>query len=90
MNTIKAFLSKSALSPALMTVLHMSTSQKSQKSSNVPQKLKKQTPQLHNKLAFNIFLVVPNFVKIITTVKIVKKTHAGKEGLIFEGLETAI
>ena len=51
---------------------------------------KKQPPQLHNKLAFNIFLVVPNFAKILTTVKIVKKTHAGKEGLIFEGLEAAI
>ena len=34
---------------------------------------KKQPPQLHNKLAFNIFLVVPNFAKILTTVKIVKK-----------------
>ena len=79
MNTIKAFLSKSALSPALMTVLHMSTSQKSQKSSNVPQKLKKQTPQLHNKLAFNIFLVVPNFAKILTTVKIVKKLMQAKK-----------
>ena len=47
-------------------------------------------PELRNKLAFNIFLVVPNFAKILTTVKIVKKTHAGKEGLIFEGLEAAI
>ena len=50
----------------------------------------KKTPQLHNKLAFKIFLVVPNFAKILTTVKIVKKTHACKEGLIFEGLEAAI
>ena len=50
---------------------------------------KEQPPQLHNKLAFNIFLVVPNFAKVLTTVKIVKKTHTGK-GLIFEGLEAAI
>ena len=50
---------------------------------------KKQPPQLLNKLAFNIFLVVPNFAKVLTTVKIVKKTHAGK-GLIFEGLKAAI
>ena len=48
---------------------------------------KKQSPKLHNKLAFNIFLVVSNFAKILTAVKIVKKTHAGKEGLIFKGLE---
>ena len=41
-------------------------------------------------IGFNIFLVVPNFAKILTTVKIVKKTHAGKEGLIFGGLEAAI
>ena len=51
---------------------------------------KNKNPQLHNKPAFKIFLVVPNFAKILTTVKIVKKTHAGKEGLIFEGLEAAI
>ena len=51
---------------------------------------KKQPPQLHNKLAFNIFLVAPNFAKILTTLKIVKKTHAGKERLIFGGLEAAI
>ena len=50
----------------------------------------KQPPQLHNKLAFNIFLVVLNFAKILITVKIVKKTHAGKERLIFGGLEAAI
>ena len=34
---------------------------------------KKQPPQLHKKLVFNIFLVVPNFAKILITVKIVKK-----------------
>ena len=51
---------------------------------------KKQPPQLHNKLAFNIFLLVPNFAKISTAVKIVEKTHAGEECLIFEGLEAAI
>ena len=51
---------------------------------------KKQPPQLHNKLACNILLVVPNFAKILTTVKIVKKGNAGKESLIFEGLEAAI
>ena len=53
-------------------------------------KKKKQPPELHNKLAFNIFLLVLIFAKILTTVKIVKKTHAGKEGLIFGGLEAAI
>ena len=51
---------------------------------------KNKNPQLHNKPAFKIFLVVRNFAKILTTVKIVKKTDAGKEGLIFEGLEAAI
>ena len=40
---------------------------------------KKQPPQLHNKLAFNIFLVVPNFAKILTTVKIVKKLMQAKK-----------
>ena len=54
------------------------------------QSSKKQPPQLHNKLALNIFLVVPNLAKILTMEKIIKKTHAGKEGLIFEGLEAAI
>ena len=39
---------------------------------------KKQSPQLHNKLAFNIFLVVPNFAKVLTTVKIVKKLMLAK------------
>ena len=40
---------------------------------------KKQSPQVHNELAFNIFLVVPNFAKILTTVKIVKQLmHAKK------------
>ena len=53
------------------------------------QSLKIQQPlQLHNKLTFNIFLVVPNFAKILTTVKIIKKLM--QEGLIFEGLEAAI
>ena len=39
---------------------------------------KKQPPQLHNKLAFNIFLVVPNFAKVLTTAKIVKKLMQAK------------
>ena len=38
---------------------------------------------------FNIFLVVPNFAKINHSENR-KKTHARKEGLIFEGLEAAI
>ena len=42
-------------------------------------KKKKQPPQLHNKLAFNIVLVVPNFAKILTTVKIVKKLMQAKK-----------
>ena len=42
---------------------------------------KKHPPQLHNKLAFNIFLVVPNFDKISTTVKIVKKPRQAKKVL---------
>ena len=41
--------------------------------------IKKQTPQLHNKLAFNIFLVVPKFAKILATVKIVKKLMQAKK-----------
>ena len=46
-------------------------------------KTQKSNPaQLHNKLAFNIFHVVPNFANVLTTVKIVK-THAGKEDLYF-------
>ena len=40
---------------------------------------KKQLPQLRNKLAFNIFLVVPNFAKISTTVKIVEKLMQAKK-----------
>ena len=40
---------------------------------------KNKTPQLHNKLAFNIFLVVPNFAKILTTVKNVKKLMQAKK-----------
>ena len=39
---------------------------------------KKQPPQLHNKLAFIIFLVVPNFAKVLTTVNIVKKLMQAK------------
>ena len=35
-----------------------------------------------------IFLVVPNFAKILTTVKIIKKLM--QEGLIFKGSEAAI
>ena len=77
------------LSPAIRTVLHMSTLTNITKILKQSLKIKKkQPPQLHNKLAFNIFLVVPNFAKILTTVKIVKKLM--QEGLIFEGLEAAI
>ena len=47
----------------------------------IVKKLKTQRPQLHNKLAFNIFLVVPNFAKISTTVKIVKKRMQAKKVL---------
>ena len=39
---------------------------------------KKQPPQLHNKPVFNIFLVVPNFAKILITVKIAKKLMQAK------------
>ena len=38
----------------------------------------KQPQQIHNKLAFNKFLVAPNFAKILTTVKIVKKFMQAK------------
>ena len=46
-------------------------------------KTKKSNPaQLHNKLAFNTFNVVPNFANILTTVKIVKNS-CNRKKLIF-------
>ena len=36
---------------------------------------KKTHTQLHNKLPFNIFNVIPNFANVLTTVKIVKSTN---------------
>ena len=51
-------------------------------------KTQKSNPsQLHNKLAFNIFNLVPNFANILITVKIVKNSYMQK---IFERLEAAI
>ena len=46
--------------------------------------------QLRNKLAFNIFHVVPNFADILTTVKIVRKLMQAKKNSIFKRLEVAI
>ena len=75
---IAAESSQSVLSPAIRTALHMSmltniTKIFKQSLKTFKKSLKKQLPQLHNKLVFNIFLVVPNFAKILTTVQIVKK-----------------
>ena len=36
---------------------------------------KKSHTQLHNKLLFNIFNVIPNFANVLTTVKIAKSTN---------------
>ena len=64
----------SVLSPAVRTVLHMSTLTDVTKILKQSLKIKKkQPPQLHNKLAFNIFLVVPDFVKIVKKLMQAKK-----------------
>ena len=48
-------------------------------------KTQKSNPtQPHNKPAFSIFHVVPNFANILTTVKIVKKLIQAKKIFIFE------
>ena len=53
-------------------------------------KTQKSNPaQLQNKLAFNIFRVVPNFANILTTVKIVNFVQA-KKVFIFESLKATI
>ena len=71
---------QSVPSPAIRTVLHMSTLTNITKNSQtIFKNSKKQPLQFHNKLAFNIFLVVPNFAKILTTVKIVKKLMQAKK-----------
>ena len=76
-NSIK-IAAESVFSPALRTVVHMSTLTNITKILKQCLKIKKQPPQLHNKLALNIFLVGPNFSNILTTVKIVKKLMQAK------------
>ena len=72
-NSIK-IAAESVFSPALRTVVHMCTLTNITKILKQCLKIKKkQPPQLHNKLALNIFPVGPNFSNILTTVKIVKK-----------------
>ena len=77
-NSIK-IATQSVLSLALRTVVHMSTLTNITKIFKQCLKIKKkQPPQLHNKLALNIFLVGPSFSKILTTVKIVKELMQAK------------
>ena len=78
-NSIK-IAAESVLSAALRIVQHMFTLTNIPKMTKQFLKIKKkQSPKLHNGLAFNIFLVVSNFAKILTAVKIVKKLMQAKK-----------
>ena len=74
--------SQSVLSLVIKTLSHMSTFTNIIKTLKQSLKIKKNNPaQLHKKLAFNIFHVVPNFANILTTVKIVKNSCRQKSSL---------
>ena len=75
-------MSPSILSIVIRSISHMSTFTDITKI--LKQSLKAQKSnltQLHIKLAFNIFHVVPNFANILTTVKIVKNSRRQRRSL---------
>ena len=76
--------SQSVLSLVLKTISHMSTCANITKS--FEQFLKTQQSnltQLHNKLAFDIFHLVPNFANILTTMKIGKISFRQRRSFYF-------
>ena len=79
-NSIK-IAAESLLSPAIRSFTHVHIDKHHKNPQTILKNKEKNNPHnfIINKLAFDIFVVVPNFAKILTTVKIVKKLMQAKK-----------